>query len=96
MICLDTTNRGYQFFFRDGSRLPLIRLDVSGLDPFLVGVGGEDKEVQGSKIGIDSTGREKPARVCRRAGESMVCELACVLAVLLPAVVLAGPGCCLA
>lgn len=32
---LDTSNRGYQLFFRDGSRLALIRADMSGLDPFL-------------------------------------------------------------
>jgi hypothetical protein len=32
---LDTSNRGYQLFFRDGSRIPLIRADMSGLDPFL-------------------------------------------------------------
>ena len=32
---LDTTNRGYQLHFRDGSRIPLIRADMSGLDPFL-------------------------------------------------------------
>jgi hypothetical protein len=32
---LDTSNRGYQLFFRDGSRLALIRVDMSGLDPFL-------------------------------------------------------------
>jgi hypothetical protein len=32
---LDTSNRGYQLFFRDGSRLALIRADMCGLDPFL-------------------------------------------------------------
>src|SRR5207244_11777203 len=32
---LDTSNRGYQLFFRDGSRLALIRVDMSGIDPFL-------------------------------------------------------------
>jgi hypothetical protein len=32
---LDTRNRGYQLFFRDGSRVALIRADMSGLDPFL-------------------------------------------------------------
>ncbi len=32
---LETSNRGYQLFFRDGTRLPLIRLDMSGLDEFL-------------------------------------------------------------
>jgi hypothetical protein len=36
---LDTSNRGYQLFFRDGSRLPLIRADLSGLDPFLAALG---------------------------------------------------------
>ncbi len=43
---LDTSNRGYQFFFRDGSRLPLIRLDMSGLDPFLIALGEKIKEAQ--------------------------------------------------
>jgi hypothetical protein len=32
---LDTSNRGYQLFFRDGSRIPLIRADMSGVDAFL-------------------------------------------------------------
>jgi len=32
---LDTTNRGFQLFFRDGTRLALIRADMSGIDPFL-------------------------------------------------------------
>lgn len=32
---LDTSNRGYQLVFRDGSRIALIRADMSGLDPFL-------------------------------------------------------------
>ena len=32
---LGTSNRGYQLFFRDGTRLPLIRADTSGLDEFL-------------------------------------------------------------
>lgn len=32
---LDTRNRGYQLVFRDGRRLPLIRADMSGIDPFL-------------------------------------------------------------
>lgn len=32
---LDTSNRGFQLFFRDGSRLPLIRADMSGVDEFL-------------------------------------------------------------
>ena len=32
---LDTRNRGFQLFFRDGTRLALIRADMSGIDPFL-------------------------------------------------------------
>jgi hypothetical protein len=32
---LDTSNRGYQLFFRDGSRIPLIRADMCGLEDFL-------------------------------------------------------------
>jgi len=32
---LKTSNRGFQLFFRDGSRLALIRADMSGLDAFL-------------------------------------------------------------
>jgi hypothetical protein len=32
---LKTSNRGYQLHFRDGTRLALIRADMSGLDEFL-------------------------------------------------------------
>jgi hypothetical protein len=32
---LDTQNRGYQIVFRDGSRIALIRADMTGIDPFL-------------------------------------------------------------
>lgn len=32
---LQTSNRGYQLYFRDGSRIALIRADMTGLDPFL-------------------------------------------------------------
>ena len=32
---LKTSNRGYLLLFRDGTRLPLIRADMSGLDEFL-------------------------------------------------------------
>lgn len=32
---LDTSNRGYQLFFRDGTRPALIRADVAGIDAFL-------------------------------------------------------------
>lgn len=31
----ETSNRGYQLFFRDGTKLALIRLDMSGLNEFL-------------------------------------------------------------
>lgn len=32
---LQTSNRGYQLHFRDGSRIALIRADIAGLDVFL-------------------------------------------------------------
>ena len=32
---LGSSNRGYQLFFLDGTRLPLIRADMSGLNEFL-------------------------------------------------------------
>jgi hypothetical protein len=43
---LDTKNRGYQLFFRDGSRLALIRADLSGLDPFLVALADQIRAVR--------------------------------------------------
>jgi hypothetical protein len=56
---LDTSNRGYQFFFSDGSRLPLIRLDMTGLDPFLVSLAEKIKEVQSQRNGSEALTKEK-------------------------------------
>jgi hypothetical protein len=43
---LDTKNRGYQLFFRYGSRLALIRADMTGIDEFLSALAERLKAVE--------------------------------------------------
>jgi hypothetical protein len=56
---LQTSNRGFVLLFRDGSRLPLIRADMSGLDQFLGMLAAQMKAIrnrEGENVPSESDG----------------------------------------
>ena len=53
---LQTKNRGFMLHFRDGSKLPLIRADMSGLDGFLGELAAKMKVLRTQRDRSESVG----------------------------------------